>query len=71
MRALAAFWQKTAFNDIAKFQGRKKHGDPLLNMRLPNKYRRRLHEIPGQLKTSYSIKHAQNFAVQLIGKSTD
>jgi hypothetical protein len=29
-RTLTTSGQKTAFNNVAKFQGRKKHGDPLL-----------------------------------------
>jgi hypothetical protein len=40
-RTLTTFRKKTAFNDVSKFQGRKKHYDPLLNVRMPIKHPRR------------------------------
>jgi hypothetical protein len=38
-------------------------------VRLPITFNARSYEIPASFKDSYSIKHALNFAVQLIGNS--
>jgi hypothetical protein len=38
-------------------------------VRLPKTINARSYEIPASLKDSYSIRHALNFAVQLIGNS--
>jgi hypothetical protein len=44
---------------------------PLLKVRLPNDtIETDARKSPDQLKTSYSIKYALDFALQLIGKST-